>query len=252
MKKYFLSAICSFLLMGVAFGQTQDMAKEVKTNMTKSDATIELAEGYVKMEITDVSSDDEQMAQYLEMMKGSETEVYFDASQSLTVMNMMGGMVQIKNLLSKEGDMNMYMDMMGQKMHIPATKAEMDRAKAESGGDNAFGDLEFEYDETDRKEILGFDCYKMKSVSDEEGGMKFEAYITESIKTNAAIIQGADLSDFKGFPLEYNITMPQMTMVIQAQDFKTEVDQGVFEIKADGYTKMTFEEFKEQMSGFGM
>lgn len=252
MKKYFLCAICSLLTIGLAFGQVEEKVMEVKTAMTKADATVQLAEGYVKMEITDVTSDDEQMAQYLEMMKGSETEVYFTADQSLTVMNMMGGMMQMKNLLSKEGDMNMYMDMMGQKMHIPATKAELDRAKAESDNENAWDELEFEYDETDRKEILGFDCYKMTSVG-EDSNMKFEAYITDAIKTNAAIIQGADLSNFRGFPLEYNISMPKMTMVIEAQDFKKEVDSSVFDIKADGYTKMTFDEFIENMGGgFGM
>lgn len=214
-------------------GALKEAKKEIIGTVVSSDEG--LKKGYVKMEITDVSSDDEQMAQMLEMMKGTETEVFFAEGQSLTVMNMMGGMVQVKNMLNAEGDMNMYMDAMGNKIHMQASKAELMKAKAEQP--SGFDDLEFEYDMEDTKEIMGFKCYKMKSVDDEDSEMKFEAYITEEIKTNAAIIQGADLSKFKGFPLEYNIDMGQMSMIITCKDFKKEVDSAVFDIKADGYQK---------------
>ena len=53
MKKFILSVLSLCFLVSVGTAQEQ---------------------GYIKMEITDVSTDNAEMATYLEMMKGTETE----------------------------------------------------------------------------------------------------------------------------------------------------------------------------------
>lgn len=213
-------------------------------------AQVELSEGYIKMEITEASSDDPQTAQALEMMKGTETEVYFKGGKSLTALNMMGGMVQMKNILNESGDLVMYMDMMGNKMEVTGTKLEMDKFKAENP--NPMSDLDITYDESDTKEIAGYKCYKMMATSSENEDLKITAYITDQIKINAAVIQGVDLSEFKGFPLEYSMDMGgQMKLVVSTVDLKESIDTKVFDIDGSSYKKMNWEEFMSQMGGMG-
>ena len=203
--------------------------------------------GALTMEIVDASSTDSQVATQLEMMKGTKISVSYMGEKSLTKMNMMGGLINVDVKMSENGDMDMYMDMMGQKMWIPSTKAELDLAKAEAGA----SDPEFVYDESDIKEIAGFQCYKVTMTNPDAEGFKLEAYITEDIKANAAVIQGVDISAFKGFPLEYTITnsAPNMNLKFTTTDSSNEVDAAVFDVKTAGYTKMTMEEFQSLLGG---
>ena len=209
--------------------------------------SISAQNGSLTMEITDATSDNPQVASQMEMMKGTKVGVTYKGQQSMTKMDMMGGMVKVDVKMSESGDMDMYMDMMGQKMWIVSTKAEMDLAKAESGA----SEPEISYDESDTKMIAGFECYKMVLTSPDNEDFTLEAYITEKIKTNAAVIQNVDISKFKGFPLEYTINMPQMQMTFETTDYSAEIDESIFDVNTDGYKKMTFEEFQSAMGGMG-
>lgn len=204
--------------------------------------------GTLTMEIIDVSSDNEQMAAGLEMMKGTQMVVSYKDKESMTKLNMMGGMVKTDIKMNANGDMDMFMDMMGQKMWIASTKAEMEKAKAENP---QAGDFDIEYDESDRKVIAGFDCYKMTLTTPANAEFKLEAYITEDIDINAQVIQNVDMSEFKGFPLEYTMDAGMMKMTFSTTEFKKTVDEAVFNVKTDGYKKMTLAEFQSQMGGMG-
>jgi hypothetical protein len=205
--------------------------------------------GALTIEVVEANSTDAQVAAQLEMMKGTKISVSYMGEKSLTEMNMMGGLVNIDVKMSENGDMDMYMDMMGQKMWIPSTKAELDLAKAQAGA----SDPEFVYDESDTKEIAGFECYKVTMTNPDVEGFVLEAYITEEIVANAAVIQGVDISQFKGFPLEYTInsSTPNMNMTFTTTDYTADVDASVFDVKNDGFTKMTMEEFQSLMGGAG-
>jgi hypothetical protein len=204
--------------------------------------------GTLTMEIVDVSSDNEQMAAGLEMMKGTQMVVSYKDKESMTKLNMMGGMVKTDIKMNADGDMDMFMDMMGQKMWIASTKLEMDKAKAQNP---AASDFDMEYDESDRKNIAGFDCYKMIMTTPGNADFKLEAYVTEEIDINAQVIQNVDISTFKGFPLEYTLDMGVVKMTFSTTDFKKTVDESVFNVKTDGYKKMTMAEFQSQMGGMG-
>ena len=209
-----------------------------------------LSEGYVKMEITEVKSDDPQMAMGLEMMKGSVTEIHFMDGKYMTSMTMMGGMVKMNNLVETETKkMDMLMDAMGNKTWVETNLDEAKNSKAAGAQD--MEDFKVEYDPTQKKKILDYNAYKATITIPSQPGMKVEGWITEDIKTDANIIQGMQDLKLKGFPLEFSITNPQMTLTFAATDIKESVDQSVFTLNTEGYKKMTMKEFTESMGGMG-
>jgi hypothetical protein len=219
--------------------------------MTYMSAQTVLGEGYIKMEIVDATSDDEQMAMGLEMMKGTQTEIFFMGGKSLSKMNMMGGMVETTTLFNSETEeMDMLFNMMGQKMHVSSTAAE--RALTQNEQAALAKEMEVTYDESDTKEILGYKCVKANiahpSIQD---GMTFSMYITRDIKADPKMIQGLQDIKIEGFPLEYVMSMPQMTMTISAVELKKEVDASVFKLDTGGYEKLTLQEFTDRMKQFG-
>ncbi|NNF36102.1 MAG: hypothetical protein HKN68_18500 [Saprospiraceae bacterium] len=219
--------------------------------MTYMSAQTVLGEGYIKMEIVDATSDDEQMAMGLEMMKGTQTEIFFMGGKSLSKVNMMGGMVETTTLFNSETEqMDMLFNMMGQKMHVSSTAAE--RALAQNEQAALAKEMEVTYDESDTKEILGYNCVKANiahpSIQD---GMSFSMYITKDIKADPKMIQGLQDIKIEGFPLEYVMSMPQMTMTISAVELKQEVDASVFDLDTGGYEKLTLQEFTDRMKQFG-
>ena len=213
-------------------------------------AQSDITEGSIKVEITDVSSDNEQIAAQLEMMKGSITEYMFSEEKSMVSADMMGGMIKIKSIINNSDEhMTMLFDAMGQKMMIESTKAERDKAGAESNAD--MEGIEVIYDESDTKEILGYKCVKATLKSDEEMPMNFSMYVAKDIKASNKLIQGLQAFEMKGFPLEYTMETPQMNMTFTATDLQKSLDKSVFDVNTSGYTKMSFDEFQQQMGAMG-
>ncbi len=219
--------------------------------MTFVSAQTVLDEGYIKMEIVDAASDDEQMAMRLEMMKGTQTEIFFMGGKSMTKSNVMGGMVETTTLFDSETEqMDMLLNMMGQKMHVSSTAAE--RALAQNEQAALAKEMVITYDEEDVKTILGYECIKADiahpSIQD---GMSFSMYVTKEIKANPKMIQGLEHMKLEGFPLEYVMSMPQMSLSFSAIELKQEVDASVFELDTGGYEKLTLQEFSDRMKQFG-
>ena len=205
--------------------------------------------GTIVYEITDASSDNPQAAQFAEMMKGNETLVYFKDGMSLTKVNMMGGMIKIDVKQDKEQNLDMLFDAMGQKMWVNSPKLEQDRMKAES--DNPMEYMEIAYDMDDTKTVAGYECFKMTVDFPDVEGVKLEAYVTDQVDVRPAIIQGVDMDEFKGLPLEYVFYNPQMNLTVSAKSFEETVDPAVFELNTAGYQKMTMKEFVELTQQFG-
>lgn len=212
-------------------------------------AMAQMTNGMVKVEITEATSDDEQMAMGLEMMKGTETKYFFNGDDYVTEMNMMGGMVSIKNHINtKTKKLDMLMDAMGNKMWIDSN---IDEAKAQ-GGSITNDDIELTYDKKDTKTIQGLKAYKFKmNVKDAQMPMEIEGYLTEEIKSDGNLIQGMENVKFQGFPLEFTLKNAMMTLKMETTEVKKDVADSVFELKTEGYKKMTMEEFKNAMGGMG-
>ncbi|MBK7096284.1 MAG: hypothetical protein IPH57_15020 [Saprospiraceae bacterium] len=212
----------------------------------------ELTKAYMKYEITDVkaeSEDDPNASMMTNMLKGSITKVYFDGPKSLTKLSMMGGMVNTKIVMDKEGNTEMYMDAMGQKILTKMAKAELDKMKKEEGGK-----LEYIHHKDKTKEIMGYKAHlvtvKDPSGKNEAGNMQF--WVTNEIKTSAVVSQGIDNADIGGFPLEFSISIPgQFSMKTELKELKKDFDASVFEFDKKGYKEMSMEELKNMgMGGF--
>jgi hypothetical protein len=207
-----------------------------------------LDRGHIKMEIVDVKSDDEQMAMGLEMLKGSQTELLFTPEKSLTLMSMMGGMVEMTNLVNHESNkVDLLFNAMGQKMWIEndyINENDSDAAKRRES-------MQFSANKEKTKVIAGYDCYELTVSSPDMGDTKLVAYVTEEIKTKTSTVQGFEGVDFPGFPLEYTMHNPMMSLTLRAISVKDNVDDSRFNLKTSGYQKMTMEEFQNAMGGFG-
>lgn len=207
-----------------------------------------LDKGTVKMEITDVKSDDPNVAMGIEMMKGSQTNIVFDGSKYAVGMDMMGGMMKIKFLVQKDSNkMDMIFDMMGSKSWV---QSDLDKAQSEKEKAVAAA-TKIEVDKNDTKEILGYKCYKMTLTNPEMDNFKVISYITEEIKMRASFIQGLQSLEFPGFTLEYSVQNPMMTMTIAAKEVTDTVDQKQFILDTKGCKKLTMEEFQKNMSAMG-
>ena len=208
-----------------------------------------MEQGYVKMEVTEATSDDPQMAMGLEMMKGSSTEIYFTKGKYKTTMNMMGGMVRMNNYVNvEENKMDMLFDAMGNKMWVDTN---LEEAKANKPQTQNMEDFDVVYNKKKTKEILGFTAYETTITVPNSQGMTVVGWVTEEIVTDANIIQGMEDLKLKGFPLEFTIKNPQMNLTFSATDIKDSVADSEFMMKTDGYKKMTMKEFTEAMGGMG-
>lgn len=212
-------------------------------------AQAQQSQGVLTLEITEVTSDNPQIQAMSDMFKGSETIVHFKGKQSLTKVNMMGGAVQIDVKVDEAEKSDMLMNMMGQKIWVETTKIENDRMKAEA--QSPMSEMEISYNEGDIKEIAGYQCYKMTVTFPDAEGASLEAYITEELDINAPVIQGVEITGFKGFPLEYTFNNGMMSMNIVTKSFEKTVDDSVFDISTDGYKKMTMQEFIQMSGGMG-
>lgn len=209
-----------------------------------------LNKGTITMEITDVKSDDPQMEMGLAALKGSQTELIFNEKQYVTNMDMMGGMISMKNVVNKgDNKMNLLMDAMGNKIWV-----ESDLDKAQNATEKeAISKSKITYDKKDTKIILGYNCYKMTLTNPEMDGMKLIGYVTSDIKTNANIIRGYEGVEFEGYPLEYTVenANPAFTMTTKAVKIKDTVDEKQFILDTKGYKKMTMDEFQKAMGSMG-
>ncbi len=213
-----------------------------------SSAQKSLDKGSIKMEVTDIKSDDPNVSMGLEMMKGSQTNIVFDGTRYAVNMDMMGGMVTIKMLVEKDSNqMDMIFEMMGNKMWV---QSDLDKSQTEKEKAIAAA-TKIEVDKNDTKEILGYKCYKMILTNPEMDNFKVESYITEDIKIKASFIQGLQSLEFPGFTLEYSVKNPMMTMTIAAKEVTDKVDDKQFILDTKGCKKMTMEEFQKTMGAMG-
>lgn len=208
-----------------------------------------ISTGAIKMEITDVNSDNEQMMSGLQMLKGSESVYTFMKGKYFTSMNMMGGMIKMDNHVnSSTQKMDMLMDMMGNKIWIDTNMEEAKGGKSVQSIDPS--KIKISYDPADTKQIEGFDCYAFTAVIDDpQAKTEISGYITEGIKTDGNLVQGLGDANFKGFPLEFTVKNPMMSMKMATVSIEEEVDASVFEFSTEGYQKMTFEEFIKSTGG---
>ena len=155
----------------------------------------------------------------------------------------MGNQVQIIN--GNEKIVYNLMDMMGQKMVIKMTEAEINEEMDKQP------EIKVEhYDET--KEIAGYEC-KKAVVSFEDAGTKtsFIVYYTDELGGSALNFENPMFKDIDGVLMEFEMEQGPMTMKLEAVSVKKEnIDDSEF-VVPDDYKELTKEEM-QQMFGGGM
>jgi Domain of unknown function (DUF4412) len=197
----------------------------------------------VKFEMEADSEANPEMA----MLAGSTLNFYFSSEQQRMDMDMLGGMMKVQTIIPIKNptDGVILMDMLGQKIQLIGLKEE-DMTKNYNFM-NVDDMSEVKYDESDKKEIAGYPCYKASVTMD--NGMTMKYYITEKIQPPVGIKKKDKKLGLKGYPLEMIIDAGQgMEMVFKATEVSDKLPEGVFSVP-DGYQKMTMEEFQEMTGG---
>jgi hypothetical protein len=179
------------------------------------------------------------------MMGESTLTVHFDEKTQATEMNMMSGMMLMKTItpLGNVKETKMAVEVMGMKYEI------IEAGEEALNSNNGIGNLEnatdVSYDKNDVKEIVGFKCYKanVKMID----GTSTIFYITEAIAPQTPIKETK--IKLAGYPLEIITSTPQGDMTMTATSFAKESPKDCFVISGEGYTKVTMEQFRQQMGG---
>ncbi|MBK9213855.1 MAG: hypothetical protein IPO14_13170 [Saprospiraceae bacterium] len=243
MKKIFLLLLLISTTFSIGFAQKQ------------------LSEGYIKMEVTDVQSDDPKVMQAAEMMKGGLMEFYFTQAKARVDMTM-GMMMKTKNFTDVAANKSYsFMDIMGKKIKLVTDMNDKDSKKTKDT-EKAMKDIEFKVKRHDgvTKNILGYTCTKVEvSMIPKDGEpMKMVYYVTDAIKMpkNAGInnmnrgMGKTKLPDIGGNPLQMTINAGPMALTYTAVKISEKIYDKDFEMPS-GYKEMTEEEMSKMFQGGG-
>lgn len=205
---------------------------------------------YIKTGVSSMKADDPAMQQQMEsMMKSMTLETYALGDTIASYMNYMGGMVTSATFSNTVNQgFIMYMDMMGNKMKIVPTAAELAEITKENEAKST--DVKIEEIPGDTKEILGFKCKKYKITTQANGqDMDFFLYVAPDLKIQQTNIQGMEGIKLDGFPLEYTVDMAGIKMTFSALKYEPTFDKAKMSPPKGNYKEINFTEFKKQMPG---
>ena len=202
-----------------------------------SDAQKKISEGKATFNISFPETDLDQ--ETLSMMP-TETVIYFKNKMSRSEVKMaMGTTIGITN--GEKGETTTLMDMMGQKIAMKLTKAEVEKERAKAGLEKPVVKLA-----DDTKKIAGFNCKKaIVTIKDKEGkDITINIWYTKEITAPNSIRTGSSFDGVDGFLMEFETAMDQFTMKLTCKSVEeTKVDDAMFTIP-DGYTMTTMEELR--------
>ena len=204
--------------------------------------------GHLTLSITDATFSDPSMSQAADMVKSTQQEIYFEPNRQKTVINSMNGMLNVQTFVEDgQSGPEQYMDMMGQKIKLIINEDELEGAKELTDG------LDIQYDKSDTKKILDFDCYKAAFSIEANGqSMEFVMYVTDEIKIKQLDLQNLKNLNVKGTPLQINMDMGVMKMVFEATGFSQDFDKEVFNKPEGPYQEMNIADLQKMgMGSFG-
>jgi hypothetical protein len=125
---------------------------------------------------------------------------------------------------------------------------EMDKLKSESAK-MMEGD-EIKYDKSDRKKILGRDCYKATFESETNGQkLSIVLYVTEEIKVPNSFVQNLNQMQLAGTPLQWIVDAGMMKMTFEATEISKELAGDFFSKPAGDYKEMSMEQLQQMGMG---
>ncbi len=214
---------------------------------TSTIAQRKISEGFIQMEITEISSDDPTMNSMLGFAKNMVTTMHFTKEKSLVTVNVMGGMFSTKTLTNFEtSETLMLVDAMGQKYAVKTDNAE----SIENIGKNN-SNIIIDIDKSVTETIVGIKCFKVVISNPDQPDMKMTAFCTKEITIEAKFIKQLDPALFPGFPLKFSFSFEGMNITYEATKFENSFDKNILNLSTDGYDMLTQEEIEKKMGGLG-
>lgn len=186
-------------------------------------------------------------------LTGSKIDLFFTENNSKIVGDVMSGMVKLDGRFdNKKKTGLLLMDMMGQQKYMEMDEESVKKSADQSKPTNQ-KPPKLEYTKK-YKEIAGYKCQEVK-MTVEGAPNPIIIYVTDKIQPgNLRDMEMMKFSDFKGFPLAWEVEAEGMKFVIEASDvFLDKLSKKIFAPKIpEGYTKMTEEDLKNMGGTFGM
>lgn len=199
---------------------------------------------HLKMEVTDIQAADPATAQQMEaIFKTMKLDIYHTDGVTVSNVDMMNGMSNTKVFYSPSTDKTiMYMDIMGQKIKVIPTEAEVKQMKAESEAKKPV----IKKVDGDTKQIAGYNCQKYLVTNE---GNTMELYVAPDLKIGTKTLQGMENIQLDGFPLEYTVDAAGNKITMTTTKVEKEVDNSKVTEPTGKYKEMNFADFKAQMGG---
>jgi len=216
---------------------------------TFSSAQKTLDSGVITFELTNLETGDNDMDSEMEMFESSKTQVAFTNEYALLNVAMMEGMMSMKTIKTlSTGNVNLYLDLLGNKMLVSMTSDEREEMTQKAIGDDVKWDVT--YDKSDTKVISGYTCHKAVVTSTKDD-FSLECYLSPDINADTNLLYGFEAFSLDGFPLEYTTTVDGSQMTYTATTISDEADAKLFKINESEYKKMSFEDFSQMSQSLG-
>lgn len=190
--------------------------------------------GYIKYNMSYAESS--MTKEELEMMP-AETEMWFKGD--LVKLRMPMGMGMQSDVLILKDKVVLLMDLMGNKLAMESTKAEVEKENS----DTKKAVVKLIAGET--KNIAGFDC--KKAMLSTPGEKDMIVWYSDKIKSNGSWY--FQMSEIKGFPLEFSMKTGEMSVRMAAKEVRMEnVGDTEFAVSSD-YKLMTQADMMKMMGG---
>lgn len=190
--------------------------------------------GYIKYNMSYAESN--MTKEELSMMP-EETEMWFKGD--LVKLRMPMGMGMQSDVLILKDKVVLLMDLMGNKLAMESTKTEVESENFASK--KAVVKLV----EGETKNVAGFDC--KKAILSTPGEKDMIVWYSDKIKSNGSWY--FQMSEIKGFPLEFSMKTGEMSVRMSAKEVRMEkVDDAEFTVSSD-YKVMTQEDMLKMMGG---
>ena len=190
--------------------------------------------GYIKYNMFYAESN--MTKEELSMMP-EETEMWF--KEDLVKLRMPMGMGMQSDVLLLKDKVVLLMDLMGNKLDMETTKKEVETENTAS----TKAVVKLIAGET--KNIAGYEC--KKAILSTPGEKDMIVWYSDKIKSNGSWY--FQMSEIKGFPLEFSMKTGEISVRMTAKEVRMEsVDDAVFTVSSD-YKVMTQEDMMKMMGG---
>lgn len=194
----------------------------------------QLKEGYIRY---DVKFDNTEFSDQERAMLPTMSEMWFSGSKLL--MRMPTAMGMETNILIRDNEMMVLMDILGNKMAIKSSKSEM------SGFSKSSKSYKLKTLVEEKKTIAGYECKKAVMSSDDNEEMI--VWFTDKLNVEGAWYY--QMEGINGCPMEFSTSSNGLTFKMVAVEIKSDKPSDDLFVVPAGYNVMTQAEVQKMFGG---